>query len=195
MSTQVRWATIEETPQHPGHYRRQVEYDTAYLALHRYTAGGEGYSPHSHAETQSGYVLDGEMAMILDGVAQTIPADHAYIIPGSSPHGGKAGGAESNVLNLYVKKHLAPVVSAPTPWLDWRAARAPFTAFGVRQSLFTLAPGASPPAPSAPVHDLFDLLLAGELGDLAVRDVVRGADASLKAGAKGARLFRMEILA
>jgi len=194
MSEAIRWAGIGETPQHPGHFRRQVEYDTAYLALHRYTEGGEGYAVHSHGETQSGYVLDGEMAMILDGDNQTISANHAYIIPGSSPHGGKAGAAQSNVLNLYVKKHLAQVVTAPTPWTDWRGPRAPFTAFGVRQSLIRLEPGASAP-PAGKVHDVFDVLLDGALGDLAPRDVVRGVDIGLKAGPGGARLFRMEILA
>lgn len=195
MSGFIRWADVPEKEIHRGHYRRQVEYPTCYVALHRYTGDGEGYGLHSHPETQAGYVLTGEMAMLFEGAPSAVFQDDSYVIPTALHHGGKAASAESVVINLYVKRHLVGPATDPVLRASWGAARKPALASGVRQSLFDLKPGEAPPKPDASVEDSFDVVLSGDFADLRNWDAVRHEDdASLRAGSRGARIFRMEIL-
>jgi quercetin dioxygenase-like cupin family protein len=196
MATLIRWRDLPEKEIHQGHYRCQVEYPTCYVALHRYTADGEGYAPHSHPETQAGYVLTGEMAMLFEDAAATVAEGQSYVIPTALRHGGKAASQESVVINLYVKRHLVPVPGDPVLHTLWRHGAPAVTASGVRQSLFDVPPGASAPAPTEKVEDSFDIVISGELEGLGKWDAIRHEGASTPpAGTSGARIFRVEILA
>lgn len=196
MTDIIRWSDIEETPIHAGHFRRQVELDTCYVAVHRYLPGGGGYDMHKHAETQAGIILTGNMGMLLHDGSRSMAAGHAYIIPGNEEHGGKADGAETLVLNFYVKPHLVPPVDGHSVDFNWSAGSAEQQAHGVRLAATDVPAGSPLPAPPRLGDEGFVVLLSGAMGDLKPVDAVRAsavAQQQMKAGPNGARLLYFTV--
>jgi quercetin dioxygenase-like cupin family protein len=57
--------------------------------------------PHSHPEEQLGIVLSGSNTMIVEGVEHEIGPMQGYAIPGSVPHGARAGAKGATMIEVF----------------------------------------------------------------------------------------------
>ena len=70
---------------------------------------------HTHPGIETGYVLDGEAALIVDGKAQHLKAGDSYAIPAGAPHDVKVTGDKPfKVLGIYVVDKTKPLAT-PAP--------------------------------------------------------------------------------
>ena len=70
---------------------------------------------HTHPGAEAGYVLEGELELIIDGKPPvTIKAGESYQIPEGAVHDAKAGDKPFKVLGVYVVKAGEPLAK-PAP--------------------------------------------------------------------------------
>jgi quercetin dioxygenase-like cupin family protein len=83
-------------------------------AIAEVPAGGAA-GRHTHPGAETGYVLEGELELIIDGQApMTIKAGESYQIPEGAVHDAKAGDKPFKVLGVYVVKAGEPLAK-PAP--------------------------------------------------------------------------------
>ena len=56
---------------------------------------------HSHPHEQLGYVVEGEIIMIIDGAEHRMPPGTAYVIPGGVEHSGRGGLDGCRVVDVF----------------------------------------------------------------------------------------------
>lgn len=70
---------------------------------------------HSHFGPESGYMLEGEISLLIDGQApKTIKAGESYQIPAGAIHDGKSGPQGGKVIATYVIEKGKPLAT-PAP--------------------------------------------------------------------------------
>jgi quercetin dioxygenase-like cupin family protein len=83
-------------------------------AIAEVPAGGAA-GRHTHPGAETGYVLDGELELVIDGQPpKTIKAGESYQIPPGAIHDAKAGDKPFKVLGVYVVKAGEPLAK-PAP--------------------------------------------------------------------------------
>ena len=99
----IDWDSIEVVEMAPGVRHRQVELGGLFVALQEF----EGDDPdrkmktHSHPHQQAGYVLEGEIEVLIGEEVHVIRAGEAYVIPPNAEHGGTAH-VPTRLFNFYV---------------------------------------------------------------------------------------------
>ena len=96
---------------------QKVEFPDGYntiTAIAEVPAGGAGR--HTHPGIETGYVLEGELNLLIDGQPdKTLKAGDSYQIPAGVVHDAKAHGDKSlKVLGVYVVDRTKPLAS-PAP--------------------------------------------------------------------------------
>ncbi len=61
---------------------------------------------HTHVGEEFGYVLDGNVEIIIDGVAYLLHAGDSYTISGARPHGFKTSGSAARILWYYTRRFM-----------------------------------------------------------------------------------------
>jgi quercetin dioxygenase-like cupin family protein len=70
---------------------------------------------HTHPGPESGYVLDGEITLMIDGQAPVqVKTGQSYQVPPGAPHDAKSGASGAKVLATYVVEKGKPLAS-PAP--------------------------------------------------------------------------------
>ena len=97
---------------------QKVEFPDGYntiTAIAEVPAGGAA-GRHTHPGIETGYVLEGELNLIVDGQPdKTLKAGESYQIPAGAVHDAKAHGDKSlKVLGIYVVDKTKPLAS-PAP--------------------------------------------------------------------------------
>ncbi len=83
-------------------------------AIAEVPAGGAA-GRHTHPGAETGYVLDGELELVIDGQPpKKIKAGESYQIPPGAVHDAKAGDKAFKVLGVYVVKAGEPLAK-PAP--------------------------------------------------------------------------------
>jgi quercetin dioxygenase-like cupin family protein len=83
-------------------------------AIAEVPAGGAA-GRHTHPGAETGYVLEGELELVIDGKPpMKIKAGESYQIPEGAVHDAKAGDKPFNVLGVYVVKAGEPLAK-PAP--------------------------------------------------------------------------------
>ena len=83
-------------------------------AIAEVPAGGAA-GRHTHPGAETGYVLEGELELLIDGQPpMKIKAGESYQIPEGAIHDAKAGGKPFKVLGVYVVKAGEPLAK-PAP--------------------------------------------------------------------------------
>jgi quercetin dioxygenase-like cupin family protein len=83
-------------------------------AIAEVPAGGAG-GRHTHPGAETGYVLEGELELVIDGQPpMKIKAGESYQIPEGAIHDAKAGDKPFKVLGVYVVKAGEPLAK-PAP--------------------------------------------------------------------------------
>ncbi len=62
---------------------------------------GAGVPPHSHPHEQLGLQLEGELALVIDGVEHRLRPGDAYTIAGGVEHSARAVGGPCKVLDVF----------------------------------------------------------------------------------------------
>jgi quercetin dioxygenase-like cupin family protein len=75
----------------PGVTMRPVFGDAAMLNLLEFEPGA-AVPAHAHPHEQLGHVLEGELALTIDGVEHVLGPGDAYQIPGGIEHGARSAG-------------------------------------------------------------------------------------------------------
>ena len=76
---------------------------------------GEAAGRHTHPGAETGYVLEGELELIIDGKPpMKIKAGESYQIPEGAVHDAKAGDKPFKVLGVYIVKAGEPLAK-PAP--------------------------------------------------------------------------------
>ena len=82
---------------------------------HRGSARGGAAGRHTHPGMETGYVLEGELELVLDGKPpMKIKAGESYQIPEGAVHDAKAGDKPFKVLAVYIVKAGEPLAK-PAP--------------------------------------------------------------------------------
>lgn len=84
----------------PGVTARALFGDGAMLNLLHFEPGAE-VPPHSHPHEQLGLTLEGELTLVIDGVAHTLTPGVAYAIPGGVEHSARADNGPCRVLDVF----------------------------------------------------------------------------------------------
>jgi quercetin dioxygenase-like cupin family protein len=96
---------------------QKLDYPEGYntvTAIAEVPAGGAA-GRHTHPGAETGYVLDGELELVIDGQPpQKIKAGESYQIPPGAIHDAKAGDKPFKVLGVYVVKAGEPLAK-PAP--------------------------------------------------------------------------------
>ena len=96
---------------------QKVEYPAGYnvvTAIPEVPAGGAA-GRHSHPGVETGYVMEGELELVIDGKPpMKIKAGESYQIPEGAIHDAKAGDKPFKVLAIYIVKAGEPVAK-PAP--------------------------------------------------------------------------------
>lgn len=72
---------------------------------------------HSHFGPESGYMLEGEMTLFVDGQpARTMKVGESYQIPAGAIHDGRSGPQGAKVIAVYVVEKGKPLAT-PAPYL------------------------------------------------------------------------------
>jgi quercetin dioxygenase-like cupin family protein len=89
-----------------------VEYPDGYkivTAIAEVPAGGAA-GRHTHPGAETGYVLEGELELVIDGKpSQKIKAGESYQVPAGAVHDAKAGDKPFKVLAIYVVDKTKPL--------------------------------------------------------------------------------------
>lgn len=99
----INWDSIEVVEMAPGVRQRQVELDGLFVALQEFD-GDEPHGirkTHSHPHQQAGYVLEGEMQVLVGADVHLVKAGEAYVVPPDVEHGATVHG-RTRLLNFYV---------------------------------------------------------------------------------------------
>jgi len=104
-------ASIKRTP------LQKVDFPAGYstvTAIAEVPAGGAA-GRHSHPGVETGYVMEGELELIIDGKPPVkLKAGESYQIPEGAIHDAKAGDKPFKVLGVYIVKAGEPLAkSAP----------------------------------------------------------------------------------
>jgi quercetin dioxygenase-like cupin family protein len=75
----------------PGVTMRPLFGDGAMLNLLEFEPGAE-VAAHAHPHEQLGHVLEGELALVIDGVEHLLRPGDAYQIPGGVEHAARSAG-------------------------------------------------------------------------------------------------------
>ena len=99
----IDWDSIKVVELAPGVRQRQVELDNLFVALQEFEAPGLGreMNLHAHPHEQAGYVLEGELEVLIGEEVHVIKAGEAYVVPPDAEHGGRAH-LPARLLNFYV---------------------------------------------------------------------------------------------
>ena len=96
---------------------QKVEFPAGYnvvSAIAEVPAGGAA-GRHSHPGVETGYVMEGELELVIDGKEpMKIKAGESYQIPEGAIHDAKAGDKPFKVLAIYIVKAGEPVAK-PAP--------------------------------------------------------------------------------
>lgn len=114
-------ATVSAFAQQSGIKRtplQKVEYPDGYVTVTGLAeiAPGGAAGRHTHPGIETGYVLEGELELIVDGQpVQHLKPGQSYQIPAGAVHDAKAEGDKSmKVLGIYVVDKTKPLAS-PAP--------------------------------------------------------------------------------
>jgi mannose-6-phosphate isomerase-like protein (cupin superfamily) len=99
----IDWDSVEVVEMAPGVRQRQVELDGLFVALQEFEGAGLGgeMNPHAHPHEQAGYVLEGELEVLVGEEVHVIKAGEAYVVPPDAEHGGRAH-VPVRLFNFYV---------------------------------------------------------------------------------------------
>jgi quercetin dioxygenase-like cupin family protein len=96
---------------------QKVDFPDGYnvvTAIAEVPAGGAS-GRHSHPGVETGYVLDGELELDIDGQAPVkLKAGDSYQIPAGAIHNAKAGDKSFKVLGIYIVDKTKPLAT-PAP--------------------------------------------------------------------------------
>ena len=93
-------------------------------AIAEVPAGGAA-GRHTHPGAETGYVLEGELELVIDGQPpMKIKAGESYQIPEGAIHDAKAGDKPFKVLGVYVVKAGEPLAK-PAPYGDLAGVKLP----------------------------------------------------------------------
>jgi quercetin dioxygenase-like cupin family protein len=96
---------------------QKLEFPAGYntiTAIAEVPAGGAA-GRHTHPGAETGYVLEGELELLIDGKPPLkVKAGESYQIPEGAVHDAKAGDKPFKVLGVYVVKEGQPLAS-PAP--------------------------------------------------------------------------------
>ena len=101
----IDWEAVEVVEPVPGVKHRQVELDGLFVSLQEFGEPALGadreMKTHAHPHQQAGYVLEGELDVLIGEKIHTIKAGEAYMIPPDAPHGARAL-VPCRLFNFYV---------------------------------------------------------------------------------------------
>ncbi len=99
----IDWDSLEPIELAPGLTQRQVELDNLFVALQEFT-GSSGDKPmktHAHPHRQAGFVLEGEIEVLVGTEIFLIQQGEAYLVPPDAVHGARVR-KPTRLLNFYV---------------------------------------------------------------------------------------------
>lgn len=100
----IDWQNVSETEQQDGHYRRQLEFASCYLAVHRYEPQSEGHPLHQHGEVQVGHVMQGDLEVLGPDGSTIVKLGESHVVPSGAEHGIRAAAGKAAVIfNIYIK--------------------------------------------------------------------------------------------
>ena len=89
MSNVVHWASVKPAEALPGLIRRTMGETTDAMVVEFRSEAGVKIPPHSHPNQQVGYVVSGQLEIIIEGVATVCLPGDSYAIPGGVEHGAR----------------------------------------------------------------------------------------------------------
>src|SRR6185312_3158385 len=93
---------------------QKLDFPAGYNTIAEVPAGGAA-GRHTHPGAETGYVLEGELELLIDGKPpMKIKAGESYQIPEGAVHDAKAGDKPFKVLGVYVVKAGEPLAK-PAP--------------------------------------------------------------------------------
>jgi quercetin dioxygenase-like cupin family protein len=87
MSKVVHWADARPVEALPGLIRRTMGETSDVMVVEFHSEAGVRIPPHSHPNQQVGYVVSGQIEIIIDGIATPCQPGDSYAIPGGVEHG------------------------------------------------------------------------------------------------------------
>jgi quercetin dioxygenase-like cupin family protein len=82
----VRVAEVEAVEMLPGIWRRTLNYGEQVMIVHFILEEGAVVPPHRHPQEQVGYVVEGELLMMIGGETHTLRAGQSYLAPSDVEH-------------------------------------------------------------------------------------------------------------
>ena len=80
-------AKVEAVEMLPGIWRRTLNYGEQVMIVHFTLEEGAVVPPHRHPQEQVGYVVEGELLMMIGGETHTLKAGQSYLAPSDVEHG------------------------------------------------------------------------------------------------------------
>jgi quercetin dioxygenase-like cupin family protein len=87
MSNVVHWGDVKPVEALPGLIRRTMGETADAMVVEFRSEAGVKIPPHLHPNQQVGYVVSGQIDIIIEGVATTCRPGDSYAIPGGVEHG------------------------------------------------------------------------------------------------------------
>jgi quercetin dioxygenase-like cupin family protein len=79
-------AKVEAVEMLPGIWRRTLNYGQQVMIVHFTLEEGAVVPPHSHPQEQAGYLIEGELLMMINGETHTLKAGQSYMVPPDVEH-------------------------------------------------------------------------------------------------------------
>jgi len=83
----VRAAKVEVVEMLPGVWRRTLNYGEQVMIVHFTLEEGAVVPAHRHPQEQVGYVVEGELLMMIGGETHTFKAGQSYLVLSDVEHG------------------------------------------------------------------------------------------------------------
>jgi quercetin dioxygenase-like cupin family protein len=81
-----RAAEVEAVEMAPGVWRRTLSYGRQTMLVHFTLEEGAAVPPHRHPQEQVGYLVEGELRMVIGGETHTLKAGQSYLAPSNVEH-------------------------------------------------------------------------------------------------------------
>jgi len=85
----IHWKQVEPVEMFPGFFRRTLAITDSMMIVEFRALAGASVPEHQHPHEQTGYVVEGQMNLTIDGQTVTVIEGDSYAIPGGVLHGAE----------------------------------------------------------------------------------------------------------